>query len=253
MVLFTKLSVALRSNFRFLEGMIVVLLHMIKICVILCCQEGSLLVLCKIFYELWPTCLDRQPARRTLFCNSWNTSLPQASSLVEHHAFTVITAWRTFFFLSHPVSYLCGTSWAFFSRGKPLLLWRGVEVALILWFWDKMMIVIVVYAVTEVCIKTAVLTSTQRLATQNTGPFRWGLHMCLVWISKPVILFFEEEALSLSVFTIVFVFFFCCCHIFDPSLYCLSPFLPVLCHCFIAMLLDGIMPLQVLRIQLLTL
>ena len=103
MVLFTKLSVALRSNFRFLEGMIVVLLHMIKICVILCCQEGSLLVLCKIFYELWPTCLDRQPARRTLFCNSWNTSLPQASSLVEHHAFTVITAWRTFFFLSHPV------------------------------------------------------------------------------------------------------------------------------------------------------
>ena len=42
------------------------------------------------------------------------------------------------------------------------------------------MIVIVVYAVTEVCIKTAVLTSTQRLAAQNTGPFRWGLHMCLV-------------------------------------------------------------------------
>ena len=207
MVLFTKLSVALRSNFRFLEGMIVVLLHMIKICVILCCQEGSLLVLCKIFYELWPTCLDRQPARRTLFCNSWKTSLPQASSLVEHHAFTVITAWRTFFFLSHPVSYLCGTSWAFFSRGKPLLLWRGVEVALILWFWDKMMIVIVVYAVTEVCIKTAVLTSTQRLATQNTGPFRWGLHMCLVWISKPVISFIEEETLSLSVFTIVFVLF----------------------------------------------
>ena len=63
----------------------------------------------------------------------------------------------------------------------------------------------------------------------------------------------EEEALSLSVFTIVFVFFFCCCHIFDPSLYCLSPFLPVLCHCFIAMSLGGIMPLQVLRIQLLTL
>ena len=42
------------------------------------------------------------------------------------------------------------------------------------------MIVIVVYAVTEVCIKIAVLTSTQRLATQNTGPFRWGLHMSLV-------------------------------------------------------------------------
>lgn len=103
MVLFTKLNVALRSNFRCLERMIVVLLHMIKVCVILCCQEGSLLVLCKIFYELWPTCLDRQPARRTLFCNSLNTSLPQASSLVENHAFIVITAWRTFFFLSHPV------------------------------------------------------------------------------------------------------------------------------------------------------
>ena len=46
--------------------------------------------------------------------------------------------------------------------------------------------------------------------------------------------------------------FFCCCHISDPSLYCLSLFLRVLCHCFIAMLLGGIIPLQVLRIQLLT-
>ena len=150
-------------------------------------------------------------------------------------------------------SYLCGTSWAFFSRGKPLLLWRGVEVALILWFWDEMMIIIVVYAVTESSIKTAILASTQMLATQNRASFRWGLHISLVWISKPVISCIEEEALSLSVFTIVFVFFFCCCHIFDPSLYCLSPFLPVLCHCFIAMSLGGIMPLQVLRIQLITL
>ena len=70
-----------------------------------------------------------------------------------------------------------------------------------------MMILIVVYAVTEFSIKTAILASTQMLATQNRGPFRWGLRMSLVWISKPVILCIEEEAWSLSVFTIVFVLF----------------------------------------------
>ena len=70
------------------------------------------------------------------------------------------------------------------------------------------MIIIVVYAVTEVSIKTAVLTSTLRLATQNRGLFRWGLCVSLVWISKPVILCIKEEALSLLVFTIVFVLFF---------------------------------------------
>ena len=40
-----------------------------------------------------------------------------------------------------------------------------------------MMIIIVVYAVTEVSIKTAILASTQMLATQNRAPFRWGLCM----------------------------------------------------------------------------
>ena len=73
---------------------------------------------------------------------------------------------------------------------------EGVELALNLRFWDEMMITIVVYAVTEVSIKTSVLASTQMLATQNRGP-----------LSKPVILCIEEEALSLSVFTIVFVLF----------------------------------------------
>ena len=122
-----------------------------------------------------------------------------------------------------------------------------------LWFWDEMMIIIVVYAVTEFSIKTAVLASTQMLATK-IEPHLDGVYIC-PWFEyqNQFISCIEEETLSLSVFTIVFVFFFCCCHIFDPSLYCLSPFLPVLCHCFIAMSLGGIMPLQVLRIQLLSL
>ena len=42
------------------------------------------------------------------------------------------------------------------------------------------MIIIVVSAVTEVSIKSAILTSTLMLATQNRDPFRSGLHMSLV-------------------------------------------------------------------------
>ena len=70
-----------------------------------------------------------------------------------------------------------------------------------------------------------------------------GLRMSLVWISKPVCLWVEENAMSLLVFYYCIWAFLCCCCSFNTSLCRLSPF-QLSCCCFKAMSLVRILSWQ---------
>ena len=70
-----------------------------------------------------------------------------------------------------------------------------------------------------------------------------GLRMSLIWISKPVCLWVEENAMSLLVFYYCIWAFLCCCCSFNTSLCHLSPF-QLSCCCFKAMSLVGILSWQ---------
>ena len=66
--------------------------------------------------------------------------------------------------------------------------------------------------------------------------------MSLVWISKPVVSSFEEQAMWPLVFYFCVCTSLCRCHNFNPSLCHLSPFLHSYVTVFEAMLLVGIKP-----------